>query len=165
MLSVIPDICAPPGGTRSCLARGRRAPEPSPRPVRRSPAQTPSIPRSHRDEHQAGPVKCFGEVARVVQARKADVQPVGFAEGAAALAVVTNERGSDTATAATPRDHAEPAVIPGQRPRPRLLAPHMLGGTRLPRWGRTSLPDRSRFGSANEHPRIVTCVGPDGRAR
>jgi hypothetical protein len=44
MLSVIPDICAPPGGTRSCLARGRRGPEPSPRPVRRSPAQTPSIP-------------------------------------------------------------------------------------------------------------------------
>jgi hypothetical protein len=36
---------------------------------------------------------CLGEVARVVQARGTDVQPVGFAEGAAGFVGVANERG------------------------------------------------------------------------
>ena len=49
--------------------------------------------RSHRDEHQTDPVKCLGEVVRIVQARSTDMQPVGFAEGATRFIGVANERG------------------------------------------------------------------------
>ena len=44
------------------------------------------------------PVKCFGKVAGVVQARGTDVQSVGFAEGAAGFVGVANERGDRVAT-------------------------------------------------------------------
>ena len=37
-------------------------------------------------------MKCLGKVARVVQARRTDVQPGGFAEGAAGFVGVANER-------------------------------------------------------------------------